>query len=371
MNITIGVLIPRSDIFPLFQQQLVRGIKLAFEQAGFSAQFIIEDIGKAVVPDIVMGKANSLLMQEVDITFAYVGKKVASSLKDLYKSVKKPLILMGLGVNPGMEEELGEPPYVFCNTLNMWHTCYILGKYAGEKYGKTAIASIGLLEGGYQFLPVFAEGFLKSGGEVAPVHISNKMEDVDFTETLPQMAEQHPTELMVEFYTGIDDDKFFDLYIKSGLSKQIPIFTTSLGVEPFEGSGYPLVHGLCWQPTAAGEVNKNFVNGFSQKHGETPDPYAALTYESALAVTTALRDIEGAVFNNKAFCEKLLNVEFESIRGSFSFDKTTGVNNVFPTIIIDGHKTIETAVTQEEAKVLEAEFESRFLTGWFNPYPCA
>ncbi len=370
MSITIGILIPRSDIFPVLPQHIVKGIKLAFENAGIEAQFVICDIGKGVVPDVVMAKANELIMQDVDITIAYAGKKVLDSLKSLFKSSQKPLMLMGMGPNISREEEYGEVPYIASNSFDSWQASYFLGEYAAKNIGKSAIASIGLFEGGYQFLPVFNEAVERNGGLVVGTHITKQLAEADFTVELRNIIETHPADYLVEFYSGIDSPKFYELCIKNGISKELPIITTSLGVEPFAGYDRRFVHGLSWQPFIKNAVNEQMITSFTNKHNEVPSAYVAVAYETALWVIEGVKAC-GDKFNTATYCDAISIANFLSPRGNFTVNKELNSNVSFPVIIVDSETISNHTFSTEFEKELVQSFSTRIQAGWFNPYPCA
>lgn len=371
MDIKVGVLIPRSDIFPLFPQQVLRGIKLAFEKQGITPQFKVEDIGKAVIPDVVLGKANSLLMEEVDITFAWVGRRVAENLKELYKAAKKPLLLMGVSASVDTDDEMGAAPYIFSNSLDMWQSTLLLGKYVGQHYKGNVLNSIGFFECGYNFSALFAEGFENDENKIVATHISKKMEDVDFTETLPQMINDANPNLLTLFYSGIDADKVYDLCVRTGITKGLPIVTLGVGTAPYIGKDYPVISAQCWNTSMDNEVNKDFVTSFESKYKVAPDAYTMVAYETALAVCNAISKIPGDGFDVDAFCKVLQASEISSPRGVMSFDSTTQKNRSFDTIINDGGKQTLMSLTVDEVKGIVDSFATRIQAGWFNPYPCA
>lgn len=372
MNIKVGILIPRSDIFPLFPQQVVKGIKMGFEKMGLTPQYIIEDIGKAVLPDLVMGKANNLLMEEVDITFAWVGRKVTEDLKKLYTAAQKPLLLIGAGASVDTEDEMGLPPYVFSNSLDTWQSSSLLGKYVGQHYKGGMLNSVGFFECGYNFSALFSEGFENDENKIVCMHISKKMEDVDFTETFPKLMDETNPQLITAFYSGIDAEKFYNLCVSTGLTKGLPVITLGFGSAPYKNSDYPVISAQCWGESFDNEANQTFVNDFVKKHKRSPYAYTMIAYETALAAATVISKSADDDFDALTFCEALQKSETQGPRGVLTFDSTTQKNNSFPTIISDGDKTIEMAsYTAEEIKAFMDDFATRIQAGWFNPYPCA
>ncbi len=370
MSITVGILIPRSDIFPTLPLHIVKGIKLAFENEGIDAQFVVSDIGKGVVQDLVMAKANELIMQDVDITIAYAGKKVLDGLKTLFKGAKKPLMLMGMGPNIIREEEYGEAPYIAGNSFDMWHTNYLLGEYATKHVGKNGIASIGLFEGGYQFLPAFNEAAVNNGGAIVATHITKKLDEIDFTGDLNNTIGTTAADYLVEFYSGVDSQRFYDLCIASGISKGLPIITPSIGTEPFAGYDKRIVHGLSWHPFIKNSVNERMMTDFREKYGEECNAYIALAYETALWIIQGVKACAGK-FNATTYCDAITAANFQSPRGEFIVNKELNTNAPFPTIIVDGESVTSHSLSAELEKNLIELFSGRVQAGWFNPYPCA
>ena len=73
-------------------------------------------------------------------------------------------------------------------------------------------------------------------------------------------------------------------------------------------------------------ANAEFVAAFRNKYdGRYPSVYAAMAYDSLMAMDAAVRDVAGKVEDREALLQALRKPSFKSVRGDFKY----GVNN-FP-----------------------------------------
>ena len=82
----IGVIVPRSQLFPLVSLQFCDGMELAKSECGDKTiQFVIEDGGNGGHNETILSKANKLLLQDrVDTVIAYTGGKTYYDLWILF-----------------------------------------------------------------------------------------------------------------------------------------------------------------------------------------------------------------------------------------------------------------------------------------------
>ncbi|HYG15939.1 MAG TPA: ABC transporter substrate-binding protein [Bacteroidia bacterium] len=371
MDIKVGILVPRSYTVPLITQQIARGIKLGFEVEEVSAQFFIEDIGKAVDPDLVMAKTNNLLLNEVDLIFAMPGTKVDIPLVNLCDASKKPLIIIEAGAAITRNDEMPFSPYVFTNSYNMWHNCILLGQYTGKFIGEKVLSTGAFFEAGYSFLPAFEYGLHKAGGIIVGSHLCKDFKPEDFTVQLADIIESVQPNVLVAFYNGKDADDFYNYAVKTGVTKNLPVVTTSLTAAAFGGEKYPLTSIWIWDGANTNAGNKKFVNAYTAKHRAMPDEYSAISYESALASAAAIKKVKENYFDADEFCRLLKETTVYGPRGEFSFNPETMRNYAFGTAIISNGQTVNVQFTSEDIEAAKQHFSQWPHSGWYNPYPCA
>ena len=100
MKFKIGILLPRSEMFPTLALDFLNGCKLAFKNSladGMSPDFIVEGIGNATDSSLLKIAEKFILQEEVDITLAFCGSFYLTDLIRIFDSYKKPLIHIDLG----------------------------------------------------------------------------------------------------------------------------------------------------------------------------------------------------------------------------------------------------------------------------------
>src|SRR5690625_1941352 len=74
-----------------------------------------------------------------------------------------------------------------------------------------------------------------------------------------------------------------------------------------------------WSHEQPYEANQRFVEAFREQYeGRYPSVYAAMAYDTLMAMDAAVRDADG-VADKDALIQALENPSFESVRGEFSY----------------------------------------------------
>ncbi|MBX2987642.1 MAG: ABC transporter substrate-binding protein [Bdellovibrionaceae bacterium] len=168
---------------------------------------------------------------------------------------------------------------------------YVMAKFASENLKLKKVAILRDVKNDYSvgLADVFAADFKKMGGEITS-DISYQAGDVDFKAQLTQIRSKNPDAIYVPGY-----------YTEVGLiAKQ----ARDLGIKA------PLMGGDGWDSSKLSEIGKDAINGsyfsnhytsestdpvvqdfikrFKDKYGETPDGLAAMGYDAAKVLITAM-----------------------------------------------------------------------------------
>lgn len=365
MAITIGLLIPRSDIYPLFSQYLMRGIKLAFEEKNVAADFIIEDIGKGLNSNDVLGKANQLLIKDVDVCFAYVGHNCLDALADLFEKSEKPLIILHSG---SVINYLDGKTYenVFINSLGMWMALYGMGRYFSGKEEKI-ISSSSFFDSGYQHSSSFTIGYATGGRAIEGHFSSQQIDEATYDSRLrPLIDEVAPTAIAL-FYSGNDAESVFKLNQDKGYFTNQKILTTQLGYNEKKAKWPNVYIAGTWFAQLNNSVNNRFVAAYTDKYGAEPDVITALSYEAGLSVASAIAGVGVACHK---ICNYLKQTTQSGPRGEYVYGNTNegSINNVY---VQTPQGIDEVIITTDEIVKVTEDNKTQVVSGWFNPYPCA
>jgi len=172
MGLKIGLLLPRSDMFPTLALDFLNGLKLSLKSSDSAnlPQFIIEGIGNAADNSLLKVAEKMILQEDVDITISFCGIFKLKELVAIFNSYKKPLIHLDLGGNVFKKEHISE--YVLHHTLNLCESTYASGIYAAKNFGKNAALAISFYDGGYHLAESFVKGFTENGGKIVYTYVS-------------------------------------------------------------------------------------------------------------------------------------------------------------------------------------------------------
>ena len=76
-----------------------------------------------------------------------------------------------------------------------------------------------------------------------------------------------------------------------------------------------------WALDLDNPANKKFVAAFEKEYKRLPSLFAAQGYDTALLIDAAVRDVKGKLEDVEAVRKALRAARFESVRGSFKFNK--------------------------------------------------
>ena len=83
-----------------------------------------------------------------------------------------------------------------------------------------------------------------------------------------------------------------------------------------------VVGSTIWSPDLDNATNKRFVAAFQEAYKRPPTVYAAVGYDTARLLGSALRSVNGDASNTAGLRAALRAAKFDSVRGKFSFGKS-------------------------------------------------
>lgn len=236
-----------------------------------------------------------------------------------------------------------------------YRTCFI-DPFQGTVMAKFATAELGVgnaailidnssdyAKGLAQF---FKENFVKEGGAVTAEE-SYLQKDTDFKATLTKIKATNPDFLYVPGYY-----QEVGLIVKQAreLGMNMPI----AGGDGWDSAKMPEIAGAAalnntyfsslYSPEDSSDINKNFVAAYEKAYGQKPDVFAALSYDSALLVTEAIKNA-GSTEPAK-ISEAMAKINgFSGVSGSVTFDDKH--NPVKSAVILeykDGAQSLKTKI---------------------------
>jgi branched-chain amino acid transport system substrate-binding protein len=166
------------------------------------------------------------------------------------------------------------------------------------------------------------------------------LDQLDYAGLLADIRAKQPAAVMV-FLPGSLGINFGRQYAQSGLKDTIPLYTgpgmadqTTLPALGDAALGIDV--STNWSEGLDNKASRDFVAAFEQEYGRLPSPFAAVSYDTARVIATALASIDGRIEDKAAFRRAMENVKPDSVRGAFAFNTNHfPIQNMYRTVI--GH----------------------------------
>jgi len=317
--VKVGIALDLSGPFSVLGAEARDGFNLAIETldgqlGGLPAEFLQNDFAGS--PEQATQLVNRYIQREdIDLFTGPIGSNAALAVAPALFKAQIPY----LSSNPGPSQFAGKrcSPFFF-------------GQYQNDTYDEAA----GYLanEQGYEKMVIVApnypagrdhlNGFKRLyEGEVVD-EIYTQMGQIDYATEIAQIRSTKPDAVFF-FLPGAMGINFIKQYVSSGLQDTplvAPGFSADQDVisavgESMEG----LLSTTHWAHDLPIEANERFVEAFREKYdGRYPTVYAAMAYDSLMAMDAAVRDA-GGVQDKQALVQALENPSFESVRGDFEY----------------------------------------------------
>ena len=325
-DIKVGIALDISGPFSALGAEARDGFDLAIDKLGGQlggqpAEFLKTDFGGS--PE----QANQLVaryLQREKITFftGPIGSNAALAVGPALFAAKVPY----LSSNPGPSAYAGEKcsPWFFAQYQNDTYD-EAAGKVANEKGYRNVV----LIAPNYPAGKDHLNGFKRLYSGAVKDEIYTRLGQTDYAAEIAQIRSAQPDAVFF-FLPGGMGINFVKQFVGGGL-KDIPLIAPGFSADEdvIQAVGEPMLGVLNtahWTHDLDIPANAEFVAAFRSKYdGRYPSVYAAMAYDSLMAMDAAVRDVAGKVEDREALLQALRKPSFKSVRGDFKY----GVNN-FP-----------------------------------------
>ena len=325
-DIKVGIALDISGPFSALGAEARDGFDLAIDKLGGKlggqpAEFLKTDFGGS--PE----QANQLVaryLQREKITFftGPIGSNAALAVGPALFAAKVPY----LSSNPGPSAYAGEKcsPWFFAQYQNDTYD-EAAGKVANEKGYRNVV----LIAPNYPAGKDHLNGFKRLYSGAVKDEIYTRLGQTDYAAEIAQIRSAQPDAVFF-FLPGGMGINFVKQFVGGGL-KDIPLIAPGFSADEdvIQAVGEPMLGVLNtahWTHDLDIPANAEFVAAFRSKYdGRYPSVYAAMAYDSLMAMDAAVRDVAGKVEDREALLQALRKPSFKSVRGDFKY----GANN-FP-----------------------------------------
>jgi branched-chain amino acid transport system substrate-binding protein len=382
--LTLGILLPPSNVYPAMGENLLAGISLYFERTGNQVsgrEIVLRCEQTGFGPNSAVQKSCKLLeTDKVDLVTGIVDTAVNIEIRRLFHNKRIFLIANQVGANVLRAHD--HSPYIIHNSLDYWQANWALGHWAANHVGKKALVAASFYESGYDALYAFNLGFEDGGGKIIRTVVDNLPSEKPDNSALMSVIKKDKPDLVFASYSGGEAINFVKAFSCSDFYRQIPLLgsgfmvdetilktqgKTALGIR----SCFP------WSSSLNQTASKEFCAAYRKKTGHSADAFAMLGFETARLIAEAVNTANGNLQDSNLLRKGFVNARFNSPRGQLKMNTHT-CNFSGPLYLREvrrhGRSLVNEVIgelnTRTEPDTYAAELFAGPKTGWLNPYLC-
>ena len=325
-KVKLGVLATLSGPNAVMGTQIRDGFNLALEEVGGklgglpTEVVMVDDQQK---PDIARQAASKLIESDkIDVLVGPMFSSVVNAVLPVINQAKIPMI--GVSGAPSSLAGAECSPYFFSSSWQGDTLAEAMGIALQEKKIQRLYVMVPNFPGGREVVAGIKRHF--RGTLVGEVY--TPLGQLDFAAELAQLRAASPDAAFV-FYPGGLGIQFVKQYAQAGLKQTIPLYTAYT----IDASTLPAIGDAAlgittsefWGASIDNPANKRFVENFRRKYNYPASSYTVQGYDAARLLDSAVRRVAGKVEDRKAMLAALKAADFESVRGTFKYNK-----NQFP-----------------------------------------
>jgi branched-chain amino acid transport system substrate-binding protein len=381
----IGVLMPRSTLYPSYGLHILNGLKQQLKQLGIfnDCTFFIDNIGFGVDEKEVYTKAEKMiLIDEVDIVIIMADTRITEMLAPLFEASNKIMLVVNMGAN--FPDTWQAQPTTITHSLNFCFHTWLTGALAATQQNKEVANVLSYYDGGYRQCYCMLHSNQINGGIPKYNHVTHlKLTEFTLAPLQQFLSENAATKSMLCLFAGEQAEKFCEeimplqkqfglqLFIAPMMFDEALIkkLTAELTVE--NAQGY-----LPWHSSFNNIENEEFVTAIQTHQKSEPNYFYLLGWETGSIVKEIYNQFNANQTNAAFIVEQLCIHEFKSPRGSFKIDAASHhsfgssflglLNNNFQFQVLNELQNID---QQWEQFKLNTNIGSEG-SGWKNTYLC-
>lgn len=378
--IKIGLLLPRSVIYPAINFDIVDGIRAGLLHEGCEqTQIVTASIGIAAKNDEVYARCEQLLMDGADVMVAYVNPSTAEFIHPLFTSSGKILIVLDSGMHfPTTEKKLSNAIFI---SLQGALCCRVSARNAVQSGIFNHAFTCSFYDAGYRSSIAFADSLDHSGGSIGFNHVTPLRRSEFSLEPLANYLKENPTNGVLAAFCGDMAEDFFkagkelNLFAKNTIWGS-PYMAEELWLDKTPYPGGSMKTSVTWARYLDIPSNHTFLKVLN-KPGKA-NIFSVIAWEAAALIATASENI-----NSEVAAAKWAGHNFEGPRGKLFVNPDTNFVEA-PVYIAEVNKQPENEYcrldvlseadcTEDERALLQANikrFSGEVLNSWYNAYPC-
>jgi branched-chain amino acid transport system substrate-binding protein len=382
----IGILTPRSTLYPTISFDILNGLKAGFAHLTLNdITLFTENIGFGTdEPDIYTKAEKMILGDNVDVVIACCDSRIASMLQPLFAAAGKLLLVTNMGAN--LPEDWQPHPTTITHSLNFCFNSSLTGTLAAAA-GTGALAA-SYYDAGYNQVYTMLTRFQQKGGSILYNHVTHLKNEHFTLQPLQAFmnSEQGCSNLLCLFCADMAD-LFYKAIAEVQLSQEANLFVSPMMLEESLASKFKQhvllknVQGYTpWLSSFTNANNEAFVAAYQAAQGKRPNVFALLGWDTALLLDRFAKELISHNNNTVAAIKAMGEAPpLPSPRGWIKLDPFT--NHIYgPAHLVKASNYFDLTTEENSSLDMDAEWKSfkeevmlpsaETSSAWRNTYLC-
>jgi branched-chain amino acid transport system substrate-binding protein len=326
-TIRVGYLGPQTGIFAQAGKDMLEGLKMAFEQAGYQTagrkiELIEEDTEGN--PATAQAKYRKLVTQDrIHVLAGVLLSNIGYALVPPIERDKLPAIFL---TTPDDLTKRKLTHWLMRSNFSASQPMHALGDYAAKTLKYKKIAAIAMDNNfGHECIGGFQKVFEDNGGRLVQ-KIWVPLNAMDFAPYLTQVPRD--VDAVVQVFVAGQAVRFMKQYDEQGLKARLPligigVFTDESALRSMGDEAIGVVTSLIWAPTLQTPANKTFMQLAEARLKRTPAYFTAVMYSAGRWITEGARAVGGQVEDRDKFLAAIRKASetTEDPRGPIKLDE--------------------------------------------------
>jgi branched-chain amino acid transport system substrate-binding protein len=383
----IGILTPRSTLYPTMGFDILSGLKIGFAKYNISNEItlVTENIGFGTDEPEIYTKAEKMLLGEnADVVIVCCDSRIAAMLQSLFTAAGKLLLVVNMGAN--LPEGWQAEPTTITHSLNFCFCASLTGKLAAVNQSGALVASF--YDAGYNQVFSMVTRFQQQNSKILYNHVTHLKPENFTLLPLQQFLASEPqvqsllclfsadmAELFYKEMPALQQNHHCDIFVSPMLLEEALINSIKNNSSIKNVQGY-----TPWKIELSNNNNKQFITAYESAENKKPNVFALLGWDTALIIDSFYQQLK-ANNNNTAKAVEAMHTQpiLPSPRGWIKLDAAT--NHIYgPAWLVNTNNNFEITIQEDNPLNIDEEWKSYkdeiFLaptelhSAWRNTYLC-
>ncbi len=325
--IRVGYLGPLTGIFAQAGKDMLEGLKMGFEQAGYQAagrkiELLEEDTEGN--PATAQAKYRKLAQQDrINVLAGVLLSNIGYALVPPIERDQIPTLFL---TTPDDLTKRRRTKWIMRSNFSASQPMHALGDYAAKTLRYKRVAAIAMDNAfGHEGIGGFQRVFEDHGGLVVQ-KTWVPLNALDFAPYLAQI--RRDVDAVVQVFVAAQAVRFAKQYQEAGLKDRLPligsgVFTDQSALKSMGDEAIGMISALIWAPALSTRANGEFMKLAAARGNPLPAYFTAVMYSAGRWITEAARALDGQVEDREKFLGALRAAieKTEDPRGPIKLDE--------------------------------------------------